>query len=214
MKRTIWVVLGCVAGIATLWRTFVATPPGRELDQLVMVRLGEVPASWAVAAAWTGAVIAPVVALAAVVLVLLAVSGRRRRRYRVALLAIGGSVVTSEVLKLVLPRPGLDDGPMGNSFPSGHVAAIAAVVVVAVLLAPVGVRAIVAGIGSVVVSAAGLAVVVLQWHRPSDVAAAVLVAVGWGALASVLTDVSGAVRRVVQARPPRRRMAVATDARS
>ena len=210
MKRTIWVVLGCVAGIVALYRTFVETASGRELDQAVMVRLGQAPASWAAAAAWAGALIAPVVVLTVVALIPLAISGRRSRSYRAALLAIGGSIVTSEVLKRVLPRPGTDDGALGNSFPSGHVAAIAAVVVVVVLLAPVGARAVAAGIGGVAVAVAGLAVVILQWHRPSDVAAAILVAVVWGALASVLADVSGgAVRRVAPARLPRHQVAVA-----
>lgn len=214
MNRMIGVFVGCVAGIVALYRVFVATPAGQEADQAVMLRLAEVPASWASAAAWLGGLVGPVVAVTAVVLVLLAVLGRRGRPYGAALLALAGSIVTSEVLKQVLPRPGVDAGVTGNSFPSGHAAAIAAVAVVAAMLAPGAVRAAVAWIGGVAVAATGLAVVVLQWHRPSDVAAAILVAVGWGALASVLPAAVGRVRRAVTAPPPHRRLPVQAGARS
>ncbi|SDB93535.1 PAP2 superfamily protein [Raineyella antarctica] len=207
MKRTTWVVLCCAAGIAALYRIFVTTLPGQEVDQALMTHLpglsaGALTPAAVTAAAWMAGAIAPLVGLVALVLVGMAIGRRQFRRYGSALLTIVGAMVTSELLKLVLSRPAIDELPMGNSFPSGHLTAVASVVVALVVLAPLRARAPLAKAGAVLVLAAGWSVVVLQWHRPSDVAAAILVAVGWGAIGSTIASSPGRHVRHVEASVP------------
>lgn len=118
-------------------------------------------------------------------------SGRRHpaTRWR-ALWAAGAVVATNlscQVLKhWVLTRPdfGLSwryDG--ANTLPSGHTAMAASAAVAAVLVAPAAWRAWAAWCGAVLTAAMGYSTLVCQWHRPADVIAAVLLAVGWGAAA-------------------------------
>ena len=70
-----------------------------------------------------------------------------------------------------------------NTLPSGHTTVAAAGLVGLMLVVPPWLRSITTALGVVGVSAYGFATLVNHWHRPSDVAAAVLVAAGWGCLA-------------------------------
>lgn len=109
----------------------------------------------------------------------------------VALGAAGAAAVTAQMLKYaILNRPDLGiEGYAGNSFPSGHTTVAAASALVVFLVASPGTRAIVAAAGTSFAVAAGVATLANQWHRPSDVVAALLLVAFWGCLAGVVLSV-------------------------
>nr|WP_246345807.1 phosphatase PAP2 family protein [Conexibacter arvalis] len=130
-----------------------------------------------------------------------------RRRIELALVAgtvIGGSVVTTEALKRLLPRPDLliDGRIWENSFPSGHATVAFAVAVAATLVAPRPVRRAVALVAVLYGAAIGIAVLAAGWHRPSDVAGAYFVVVLWAA-AVALVDSRAARHARDASRAPR-----------
>lgn len=102
-------------------------------------------------------------------------------------LAAGGLVVganlTTQVLKDALTRPHLipDGYWLSNSFPSGHVTAVASLALAVVLLAPRSMRPVGAALAATLGTIVGLATVVAGWHRPSDVVGAWLVVGAWTA---------------------------------
>lgn len=144
---------------------------GREAELTLLSILGRVPI-------WSAAT------LAVVCLVLAA----RRHHWRAvigAAVVIVGANVTTQVLKPVLDRPDLGYG-IHNSLPSGHVTVAASVVAALMLVVPAGARAAVAGLGTFAVGLTGLSTIVAGWHRPADVVAALVVALGWCAVAVVV----------------------------
>jgi membrane-associated phospholipid phosphatase len=112
-----------------------------------------------------------------------------RERPRVALAAIALMTLapfTSETLKPLLAHPHVRIGYLSigpASWPSGHSTAALALVYAAVLVAPRGMRPVVAGIGVAFAAVVGCALLILAWHMPSDVIGGYLVATFWAALA-------------------------------
>jgi membrane-associated phospholipid phosphatase len=127
-----------------------------------------------------------------------------RRRGRAGLVTVVvvllGTLGLVELLKhRVLDRTPLipigDRLYMGpNTFPSGHTAVAAAVAVAAVLIAPPARRLVVVAAGAVLTGAVGVAMLVAELHRPSDLMAAPALAVAVGLLVA-------AARREPPARP-------------
>jgi membrane-associated phospholipid phosphatase len=111
------------------------------------------------------------------------------------LVAVVGANTTTQVLKhFVLERPLLipDAFRLANSYPSGHVTAVASLALAAVLVTPGRARSVVGLVGSCAGFVTGLATVIAGWHRPSDVIGAWLVVGLWAALATaVVVAVSG-----------------------
>ncbi len=106
----------------------------------------------------------------------------------VSALVLGAQGLT-ELLKTTLTRPGGD-----NSLPSGHVTLVASLVVALLMVLPPLLRVPVVLLGVPGVALAGLATMLVGWHRPSDVIAAVAVVVGWAG-AVTLARLSLAPRR-------------------
>jgi membrane-associated phospholipid phosphatase len=108
---------------------------------------------------------------------------------------IGGSVLTTEVLKhVVLPRPylGIQD-PLGRtaSFPSGHTTVAMSLAVAAMIVIPRRFRPLVGLLGALYAIGVGVGVVATANHRPSDPIGAVLVVTAWaGVVAAALVTVS------------------------
>ncbi len=103
-----------------------------------------------------------------------------------AFLIVAGSTTTTELLKRqVFHRPDLSDGGM-NTLPSGHTAVAASVAVASVLVSPRRLRPVVALLTTAYAVATGVATVVADWHRPSDVLAAYGVVLAWAALVAAL----------------------------
>lgn len=178
--------VAAAVGVLAVWWVFVTTSLGQRVEstalegsQIGRRRLSEGSQTVldVVSVRFLVVVIAVGVAVALV-----------QRQGRVALavpLLVGGANVTTQVLKYeVLPRPDLDvSDAVANSLPSGHTTVAGTVAAVAVLVAPPRWRWAAALAGWAYAGGTGLATMVNGWHRASDVAAAMLVVLLWGALA-------------------------------
>jgi undecaprenyl-diphosphatase len=93
--------------------------------------------------------------------------------------SIGGAIVFDPTLKAVFQRPGLG-GSDDYSFPSGTaMLSMAAAVALLALARPGATRMAVVVLGAGGTVAAGLSVVYVDWHYPSDVLAGWCIAVAW-----------------------------------
>lgn len=105
-----------------------------------------------------------------------------RGRARLAIAAaviIGGADISTQLLKhTLLDRPDFGLGVL-NSLPSGHTTVVASAVGAALLVAPGGVRPLVAAAGGFATTLTGASTIVAGWHRPADVVAALAVSLIW-----------------------------------
>lgn len=192
------VVAGVVAVLAFLgvwltWRFFVGTPTGQRVDELAY--LGATHGQnrlWRVAEPVLDVVSVAFVVAGVGAAVLVAVLRRRWVLAAQVVALVGGANVTTQVLKHgVLDRPELLPGWTGeNTLPSGHTTVAGSVAVALLLVTPRAWRPVVAVLGAAYTGMTGVSTLVGQWHRPSDVVAAVLVVLGWGALVCALTPAS------------------------
>jgi len=188
--------LGYLAGAALttiafigLYLFFVRSHVGQEADQLAydgaeFGRRSITP--------FTGRVLDSVPNISVVFgVVLTAVIALVRRNWRtliVALVAAVAATASAQLLKYgILARPDLAvEGYAGNSFPSGHTTVAAASALVVFLVASPRMRPMVAGWGTAFAVLAGVATLANQWHRPSDVIAALLWVALWGCVAGAV----------------------------
>lgn len=120
-------------------------------------------------------------------LVALGVAVGRSREALAAVVIVAGANLTTQALKHVLTHPrvhqelvGIGIGhPWPDAFPSGHTTAAASLAAALVLVAPPRLRLPAAIVGATFTAAMGIAVVVLQWHYPSDVIGGLLVVGSW-----------------------------------
>lgn len=109
----------------------------------------------------------------------------RRREVVAALAVVVGANLTTQVLKHLLNHhresPLLDIyQPFHDAYPSGHTTAAVALAVALFLVVPPARRALALVLGVGFSAVIGLAVLLLEWHYPSDVVAGTLVSLGWG----------------------------------
>ncbi len=128
-------------------------------------------------------------------IVLVALARRRPVLSLAAGAVIGGSVITTELLKkVILTRPDLgiiDPIGLKASFPSGHTTVAFSLAIAATLVAPSRHRGLVAVIGALYATGIGIGVVATANHRPSDPIGAVMVVTAWAAsMAALLQSVS------------------------
>ncbi|MFI2702261.1 phosphatase PAP2 family protein [Cellulosimicrobium composti] len=179
-----------VAGGWLVWRFFVDTYAGQMLERAAfdgaVTGQGEL---WTVAEP-----VLDTVSIAFVVGGLGAAIGIAllRRRWglavQVAFLVVGANVTTQLVKHSLLGREELIGGwHWENSLPSGHTTVAGSVAAALLLVVPRGARALVAVLGGAYTAATGVSTLVGQWHRPSDVVAAVLVVLAWAALVCAFT---------------------------
>lgn len=180
---------GCSGAVVATYAVLVRTHRGQRVDQAAFDgrAIASVPAHDAAQQLLT-TISVGTLALALAVLVAQAVVRRRFGLALVAGTAIGGSVLSTELLKHLLSRPDLViDGRMwANSFPSGHATVAFSVGVAATLVAPPRLRRLVSVLAVGYASAVGIAVIAAGWHRPSDVAGAFFVVGTWAAIAALL----------------------------
>lgn len=159
-------------GLLGIYLAAVWTTTGQRLDNAVTARIR---ADEEVAPLLLDALhlIGPMtmVPLAAVVVV----AGLLTRGWRTALAAgVGVAVclIVPQVLKALLPRPELAvTWPLPNTLPSGHTAAVLAVVVALLVVLPPSLRLPVLLPGLLIAAVVGFLVVALPHHRVSDVVA-------------------------------------------
>jgi membrane-associated phospholipid phosphatase len=195
VRRVPRVVAGVVAAAAgvlawMVWRFFVDTYAGQMAERAAFDGAvnGQGPL-WAVAE--------PVLDTVSVTLVVVGLGASMgiallRRRWglavQVAFLVVGANVTTQLVKHDVLGRENLIGGwTAENSLPSGHTTVAGSVAAAVLLVVPRQARPLVAVLGAAYTAATGVSTLVGQWHRPSDVVAAVLVVLAWGALVCAFT---------------------------
>lgn len=185
-------VVGLFAVVAVwlTYRVFVTTVPGQRLDELAFFG-----AAYGQGRLWR--VAEPVLDVVSVAFVVGGIGAAMavalvRRRWVLALqvaVLVGGANLTTQLLKhQLLTRPDLLPGWNGaNTLPSGHTTVAASVSVALLLATPRAWRPIVASLGAAYTGATGVSTLIGQWHRPSDVVAALFVVLAWGALVCAMT---------------------------
>lgn len=150
-------------------------------------------------------------ALGLALCVVMALSRHRIAHAIGAVVIVGGANVTTQLLKReLIDRPDLGVGYLlDNSLPSGHTTVVLSLVVAALLVAPHRARLAVASAGALIVTVTGASTVVAEWHRPSDVLAAMLVVPVWAAMVVLVLGWSPATSTEVAHRHSRWHGAVA-----
>lgn len=180
------IALACAAGVVVVYAVFVRTALGQAVDEMAMrgARVDHARLVNLLNSTLDGTSLTSV----GLVALLAAAIGLVRRRIDLAVAAgilVVGANVTTQLLKPLLTRPLFEvAGP--NSLPSGHTTAAASVAFALVLVLPHAVRALVALAGAGYAATIAVATVWAAWHRPSDVLAALLVVLAWGAAAVTL----------------------------
>lgn len=194
--RALALGVGAAVALLVTYLAAVWVPLGQRVDTRLMTAAAEALAE----PAWAELVlrlISPLsVLLAAAGISLVALVSRGPRTALVAGTVVVVTIVAAQVLKEVLPRPTLASPEMANSLPSGHVAAVAGLAAAAWLASSRALRPWAVWVGAIALLVTGSATVVMAWHRPSDVVAAVVLAVGVGAVgAAGLARISPPGRR-------------------
>lgn len=194
-RRVTWSALWAAAGLVGVFLIFVRTESGQLVDDAAMRGIATVVAEHDWAQLVLDSVSALSVAAFATTLTIITALARGNRRAVAVALTGAGTLLVAEVLKVVLVRPALLGEAGSNSFPSGHVAAVAGLAAAVLLAVPSAVRwALAVTVLAPAVAMTGLATVVLEWHRPSDVLGSILVAATVGGL-GLLAERLGALDR-------------------
>jgi hypothetical protein len=171
------------------WRVFVDTWAGQRVERATLqgARYGQ-NRLWHVAEPVLSVVSVWFIAVVVLAAVVIAIARRRWMLAAQVAVLMAGANLTTRVLKVgVIDRPDLGiSGPGFNTLPSGHTTAAASVAAVVVLVVPPRVRPWAAVFGALYTAATGVSTLVGQWHRPSDVIAAILVVLAWSGLACAL----------------------------
>ena len=196
-------------GLVLLYLLSVATPAGQQLDDATMQWTAAAVTSTGWAKTLLTAVSAGRMLLAGAALAIVTAAIRGLRTAARSTLSGGVVLLGAEVLKHSLIRPGFSVQALANSFPSGHVAAVAGLSLALLLATPPGRWRRAAMVGATgAVALTGFATVVLQWHRPSDVFGSILLGVVVGVFASRQTRQAAMGCGASILCPPRQRQAL------
>ena len=161
-------LLGCfLLGAATLaGLAFVHRPWPNRVDAIGFRLLpADASSRWAADVAHLGSSTV-LIAGAAVLCVVAAMSGNRMRAVSCLIAPIAALLIVQSVAKPLVGRH--FEGTTALSYPSGTVAAVAALAAATFLVVPRRAKLPVAVAGAVVVAVICAAVVVLRWHYPTD----------------------------------------------
>jgi membrane-associated phospholipid phosphatase len=178
-----------VAGLVATFAIFVRTQRGQRIDQAAFEGHGLATAGAQEAASH----LLTTISVGSLVLAVVLLAGQAiiRRRLVLALVAaavIGGSILTTEILKhALLERPDLiGRPPFANTFPSGHATIALGIGVAAMLVVPPRLRRATTFLALAYAIAVGAALLAAGWHRPSDVVGGYLVVIGWAAASALV----------------------------
>lgn len=187
IAKPIFGCLACVFGLFLVTLFAFKVGAGEHLDARLLAHLTAEPGSGAHKAATLFAHLADPLPLLVMLIVVcaLALHWGRRPQALAAVAIVAGANLTTQVLKALFSHERfyafLGEGqPWTNSFPSGHTTAAASIAVALLIVAPPRLRALAAVLGAALTLAVGTAVVMLEWHYPSDVLGGLFVAAGWG----------------------------------
>jgi membrane-associated phospholipid phosphatase len=190
-------LLSALAALATglVFALAVHTSAGQRLDEAARGGVSLADSSRAYAATQRLLDTISVSSLALFGLGIMGVAVLRRRPWLAvgAGLVVLGSNVTTQVVKAHFERPDLAGGTGAGegAFPSGHATVAMSLAMALVLAAPPALRWTAALAGCAYATGVGVAVVALDWHRPSEVVGAYLVAVAWTAAIAAILIASG-----------------------
>lgn len=182
------VAVCCALATVAVYRVFVGTEPGQMVDQALLEQAAALPAvvshsATAVLSVFT----VPFVLVACAVPPVVALLRRSPWHAVAALVLVAGANITTQVLKgYVFERPDLLALGAPNSLPSGHTTVAASIALGLAVIAPPALRIPAAVTGLAASLVVGTATIVAGWHRLSDVAAALLVAMAWAGLVLAL----------------------------
>lgn len=174
--------LGALAVVA-VYVVAVGTAPGRHVDALLPRHdFGSGPA-YRAAGQLLDAINWLTVGASGLAIALWALLRHRARCACWIVVGLAGTYASAVVLSLALehtdPLGGEPRGLGAGFYPSGHAAAVAALALAAVAVAPRAWRPIVAVFTGVAVATVGVVIVVIHSHYPSDVVGGWLLAVAW-----------------------------------
>jgi membrane-associated phospholipid phosphatase len=184
--RQLIIVCAAAALIAaTLYVVTVGTRTGQLVSELILGGRSTSAEAAAAAERVLSVLSRSTIALGTLIVVAVAVIQRRPRLALVAVAAIVGANVTTQLLKTVfLDRSDLLGGlfyPLPNSFPSGHATAAASIAVGVLLVLPPLLRAPAVIVSAIVVAMVGASTLAAGWHRMADAMGGVFVATSWAA---------------------------------
>jgi membrane-associated phospholipid phosphatase len=169
-------------GVLVVYVLAIRTGVGRELDELAYEGRSVVrPRATAATDRLLRTISNTSLAFVGSALVVIALARRRVRLAGAVVVAIGGSVLTSELLKEALYRP-VTDQPTSipfNSYPSGHATVGMALALGFVLVVAHHWRWLASIVAAVIAATFGTGVLTTGWHRPSDAIGAFLVCLAW-----------------------------------
>jgi PAP2 superfamily len=199
VRRLSAVALLCVLALGAVYAVAVRTTTGQEVENAALSAVGDKPELQERADDDLRDLTERSLVVAAVVVVAIALAQRRPRLAIALVVLVGGSIVSTEVLKRVLlARPPLasSTGALAeNSFPSGHATVATALAVAFVLALPPVLRGVATVPAALYASVRGWQTVTAGWHRGSDVIGAVLVVMTWAcAMGAVLVSRQGIAR--------------------
>ncbi|MGE0029262.1 MAG: phosphatase PAP2 family protein [Thermoleophilia bacterium] len=130
--------------------------------------------------------------LGAGIIVLALLRGRPRLAVAAGVVLLGANV-TAQVLKRAFDRPDLVLGwsTEPGAFPSGHTTVAMSLAMALMIVVPPSVRWPAALGGCAYAAAVGVAVIAIDWHRPSEVVGAYLLVVAWTALTMAVVTLAG-----------------------
>ena len=189
-RQHVAAALGLLAAAATLatallFQLAVRTAEGQRLDDLARGNLSRSDAPRAFDATQRLLETISISSLALFGLGIMAVALARRSPARAlgAGVVVLGANLTTQAIKAHFDRPDLVGSGLttGGAFPSGHVTVAMSLAMGLVLVAPTSFRWTATLIGCAYAAGVGVAVIALDWHRPSEVVGAYLVCVAWTA---------------------------------
>jgi membrane-associated phospholipid phosphatase len=195
--RPLAFVLAAVAAVAAfvvLYLFFVRSHDGQLVDQLAYDGAEFGRRSVAPLAQQLLDALPTVSGVVGVVLtIIIALVRRSWLSLLVAFGAAGAAAATTQILKYgILSRPDFGvEGYSSNSFPSGHTTVAAASALAVFLISGPRLRPVVAAWGTAFTVLAGVSTLANQWHRPSDVIAALLVVAFWGCAGGMTLSLLG-----------------------
>lgn len=200
-------VVGQLVVFEMVRRWFVHTVRGQLLDTAALTGNS---IGWHRIESLVHSVLGALTVLAVLVSLIAVVVALARRQVLLAvvvILLILGANITTQVMKLGLERPdlGVDLARVtaGNSLPSGHATVAASVAVAVVLVLPARLRGMAAVAGAAATALAGVSTLSADWHRPSDVVAALLIVGIWAAVGGIVLVLAGR-SQTPKPLPPRR----------
>lgn len=185
MRRLLLVCIVAIIVTAFAYSVTVGTQLGQLMGELILGGRTGTPDAVHAAEEVLRAASRVAIAAGGVSVVALALLQRREALALVAGATVILSNLTTQVLKgAVLDRVDLLDNLfyfLPNSFPSGHVTAVASVAVALLLVLPPILRSPTVLLASIMVAFVGASTILAGWHRMADAIGGVFVATAWGA---------------------------------